>query len=171
LIRLFNRIRAAMTLAGPSVAIPSETASNEEPGSIRYILADAIEDTKPRSLISALGDPLSNLGEVLESVAFACRTKGEFPVAVISELHPGLIAASTVLIEFMPTRRYLPVRPDEYERHVRRRWSLMIAKWEFTKQIDLSLDFEAFLAEQMYGVAAEPAGPEQPVTYALASEA
>jgi hypothetical protein len=171
LIRLFNRIRAAMASAGPSVAIPSETASNEEPGSIRYVLADAVEDAKPRSLISALGDPPSNLGEVLESVAFACRAKGEFPVVVVSELRPGLIAASTVPIEFMPTRQYLPVRPDEYERHVRRRWSLMIAKWEFAKQIELSLGFEAFLAEQMQGVPAEPAAQKQPLGYALAREA
>jgi hypothetical protein len=171
LIRLFNQIRTAMALVGPNTATPSAIASDEEPGSIRYVLADAIEDAKPRSLISALGDPPLNLGEMLESVAFACRRKGEFPVAVVSELRPGLIAASTVPIEFLPTRRYLPVRPDEYERHVRRRWSLMIAKWEFSKQIELLLSFEAFLAEQMYGMPAEQAAKEPLFGYALAREA
>ena len=171
MIRLFNQMRSAMALVGPSTATASAASSGEEPDSIRYVLADAIEDARPRSLISALGDPPSNLGEVLESVAFACRSKGEFPVAVVSELRPDLIAASTVPIEFLPTRRYLPVKLDEYERHVRRRWSLMIAKWAFTKQIELSLGFEAFLAEQMHGVPAEPAAQQPPLGYALAREA
>jgi hypothetical protein len=171
LIRLFNRIGSALALVGPGVSPPLATASAEEPDSIRYVLACAIEDAKPRSLISVLGDAPPNIAEVLEAVALACRGNGEFPVAVMSELRPNLIALSTVPIEFMPTRRYLPVRADEYERHARRRWSLMIAKWEFTKQIELSLGFEAFLAEQMHAATAELAKQEQFVGYALASEA
>lgn len=135
------------------------------------MLACAIEDAKPRCLISMLGDMPANAGEVLEAVALACRGKGEFPVAVVSELRPDLIAASTVPIEFMPTRRYLPVRPHEYERHVRRRWALMIAKWEFARQIELSLEFEAFLAGQMHGIAEEQTGQQLLVGYALANEA
>jgi hypothetical protein len=150
-----------MSLAGSGRVEPVAAAPEEEPDSLRYILVDAAEDARPRSLISVLGEPPPNVGEVLESVAFACRSRGEFPVAVMSELRPDLIAVSTVPIEFMPTRRYLPVRPDEYERHVRRRWSLMIAKWEFDNEIELGLGFEAFLAEQLSEPAAdEPAARE-----------
>jgi hypothetical protein len=159
-----------MSLAGSGRVEPVAAAPEKEPDSLRYVLADATEDAKPRSLISLLGDPPPNIAEVLESVAFACRSRREFPVAVMSELRPDLIAVSTVPIEFMPTRRYLPVRADEYGRHVRRRWLLMMAKWDFAREVELGLGFEAFLAEQLSEPAAdEPAG--QPTGYALASEA
>jgi len=157
-------------MRNPGMAIASADQANEDPDSIRYVLTSAVEDAKPRSLISALGSPPRGIGEVLESVAFTCRRNGEFPVAVMSELLPELIAVSTMPIEFLPTRRYLPVRTDEYERHIRRRWSLMIAKWQFAKQVELSIDLETFLATQLQE--ADPAPAMQEVAdYALATEA
>lgn len=143
-------MRAAINARDSGVSGAS-AAPAEEAGSIRYVLSLAVEDAKPRSLIAMLGDPPPNVGDILESVASACRANGEFPVAVMSELRPGLIAMATVPIEFMPTRRYLPVREDEYERHLRRRWSLMMAKWEFAKHLEMGVGFEDFLAKQLAG--------------------
>ena len=85
----------------------------------------------------------------LHSVAFACRLRGEYPVVVMSELRPDLIAVSTAPIEFIPTFRHLPFRADEYERYVQRRWSLMLAKWNFGKQIELNMSFDDFVADQL----------------------
>jgi hypothetical protein len=129
--------------------VPLATDSTEEGDSIRYTFTLAEQDAKPRSLIALLGEPPPNVVEVLESVASACRASGEFPVAVMSELRPGLIATATVPIEFMPARRYLPVTAGEYERHLRRRWSLMMAKWEFAKHIEMGVGFDDFLIEQL----------------------
>ena len=67
----------------------------------------------------------------------------------MSELKPDLIAVSTAPIEFIPTFRHLPSRPDEYERYVQRRWSLMLAKWNFSKQIELNMSFDDFVADQL----------------------
>ena len=168
MIRLFRRLWPARLGDGAAAAVPAPGAETE---TIRYVLASAGEDARPRSLISMLGDLPPNAGEMIEAVAAACREQGEFPVAVLSDLRPDLIAASTLPIEFMPTRRYLPVRADEYERHVRRRWALLVAKWEFARQIELSPGFDAFLAAELHGVAAAPARLAPRAGYALASEA
>src|SRR5262249_38641801 len=104
-IRLFSRLRSAVPFGG-SDTTEAYTPVWQEHNSIRLNLALATEDAKPRSLISLLGEPPANIDEVLESVAVACRSRGEFPVAVMSELRPRLIATSTVPIEFIPTRRH-----------------------------------------------------------------
>ena len=119
----------------------------DDPASIVYVLTDPVEEAKPRSLITFLGEPPENIGEIIASVAFACRLRGEYPVVVMSELKPDLIAVSTAPIEFIPTFRHLPFRPDEYERYVQRRWSLMLAKWSFGKQIELNMSFDDFVAD------------------------
>jgi hypothetical protein len=155
---LVDRIRFAFAAREAGDTVPVVTATAEEADNIRYIFALAEEDARPRSLIALLGDPQANVGEVLESVAAACRNNGEFPVAVMSELRPGLIAAVTVPVEFMPARRYLPVTAAEYERHLRRRWSLMMAKWEFAKHIEMGVAFEDFLTEQLDSAAVPAAG-------------
>jgi hypothetical protein len=149
LVRLVDRIRAAIGAREAGDVLPLATDSTEEGDSIRYTFALAEQNTKPRSLIALLGEPPANVAEVLESVASACRANGEVPVAVMSELRPGLIAAATVPIEFMPARRYLPVSAAEYERHLRRRWSLMMAKWEFAKHIEMGVAFDDFVTEQL----------------------
>lgn len=141
--RVIDRIRArlAKTVA-PAAAAPAADAG------LAYVLTDPAQEARPRTLISFLAEPPDNIGEIVISVAYACELRGEYPVLVMSELRAGLIAASTVPIEFMPTRRHLPFDPDEYERYVGRRWSLMMAKWSFTRQIDLDRGFEEFVADQ-----------------------
>jgi hypothetical protein len=146
-------------------------ATPETVDSIRLALTLEIEDAKPRTLISVLGEPPPKVGEMLESVAFACRAIGEFPVAIMSELRPELISASTMPIEFLPTREYLPVGAHEYHRHVRRRWSLIIGKWEVSKQIELALGFEAFLAAEVLRPSMASRREGTIVGYALGSEA
>jgi hypothetical protein len=136
---------------GAAVALAAAEA--DEPDSIRYAFAQPDQDARPRSLIALLGEVPANAGEVLESVAAACRADGEFPVAVMSELRPRLIATASLPIEFMPAHRYLPVAVGSYERHLRRRWSLMSAKWEFTKHIEVGLGFEEFLKQQLSAAA------------------
>ena len=122
----------------------------DDPGSRHvYILTDPSEQAKPRSLVSYLGEMEPNVAEVIGSAAFACRAGGQYPVVVVSELRPDLIAAGEFPIEFIPSLRHLHISNDEYERYVRRRWSLMLMKWAFATQIALRLDFEAFLARQI----------------------
>ena len=77
--------------------------------SLRYQLLDEAEDTKPRCLISFLGELPQNIAEIVDTVVVACRDRGEFPVVVMSELRPDLIAANSAPIEFIPTRYYLPL--------------------------------------------------------------
>jgi hypothetical protein len=142
-----DRIRTLTVWREPTAGPPP--APSEQADSIRYAFAQPDQDALPRSLIGLLGEAPPNVGEVLESVATACRANGEFPVAVMSELRPGLIATATVPIEFMPARHYLPVEAGQYERHLRRRWSLMTAKWAFAKHVEMGLGFEDFLHEQL----------------------
>lgn len=137
------------SLLKPATKEPAQAATEDTADSIRLALESPIEDARPRTLITALGEQSSNLGEMLESVAHACRALGEFPVAIMSELRPDLISVSTMPIEFLPTREYLPVEVHEYDRYVRRRWSLTIGKWQASKQIELALDFESFLAAEL----------------------
>lgn len=138
---------SAMLRPAPKVTVPA--AMSAAAGSMRLALESPSEDAKPRTLISALGERSPNVGEMLESVALACRAIGEFPVAIMSELRPELISVATMPIEFLPTRDYLPVAAHEYDRYVRRRWSLIIGKWEASKQIELGLGFDAFLAAEL----------------------
>jgi hypothetical protein len=145
MIRLFN----LSAMLRPALKVTAHAVAPDAADGIRLALKSQSEDAKPRTLISALGERSAKVGEMLESVAHACRASGEFPVAVMSELRPELILMSTVPVEFLPTREYLPVEAHEYDRHVRRRWALIIGKWQASKQIELALDFEAFLAAEL----------------------
>jgi hypothetical protein len=156
-------------LRPPKVTVPAVMPAAA--GSIRLALESQSEDAKPRTLISVLGELSPNVGEMLESVALACRVTGEFPVAIMSELRPELISVATMPIEFLPTRDYLPVEAHEYDRHVRRRWSLIIGKWEASKQIELGLGFEAFLAAELRKPSVSSCRADAIVGYTLASEA
>lgn len=117
---------------------------------LRYVLADPALDARPRTLISFLGDLPETIAEMMETQADICRGSGGFPVAVVSELCPDLIAAGTMPIEFLPPRSHLALLElDDYERYVRRRWELLLAKWNFRDELEYGLSFEAFLAEQL----------------------
>jgi hypothetical protein len=149
--RVTDSIKASLTRANSSGAMDNPEAR------LVYVLANPLDEPKPRSLITYLGEPPISIGEILNSVAVACQLRGEYPVVVMSELRPDLIAINMVPIEFIPTLRHLPFAVSEYEHYVRRRWSLVLAKWNFTKQIDLGVSFDDFVADQL---ALEQRSPE-----------
>jgi hypothetical protein len=145
---LVDRLRALGTR--PDAAATEAAAPTDDPLlALRYVLTDPAKEAMPRTLISILGAAPGNVGEIIRSVAAACRQRGEYPVAVLSELLPEVIAESDIPIEFMPSRRYLPGAGGAYERYLRRRWSLMLAKWNFASQIELQLGFDEFLAAEL----------------------
>jgi hypothetical protein len=147
---LFDRLRRGLP-ARSAFDLPPVT-DNGASDTLRYVLADAAADARPRILISFLGALPKNIGEILESVAYSCRAKGEFPVAVVADLRPELMAVSATPIEFIPTRRHLFVLDaDEYQRFVRRRWSLIITKWNFASELTFGASFEAFIEAELTG--------------------
>lgn len=148
---LIDRIRLNVPWPGQSAAAtsPALPSPGKQEG-IRYVLADEDNEARARTLISLLGDMPPNIAEVLDAVSSACRANEEFPVIIMSELRPDLIAVSTTPIEFLPSRRHLrQLRDDEYRRYLRRRWALVLAKWNFASEIELSLSFDDFLATQL----------------------
>lgn len=144
--RIIDRVRDR--LLGAASHVPTADASGGA-DDIRYVLADAADEAKPRTLITFLGEPPANIAEILNSVAVACQLRGEYPIAAMSELRPDLIAVSPVPIEFLPTFDHLAVKADEYERYLHRRWSLLLAKWNISRQIDLYMAFEEFVDGQL----------------------
>jgi hypothetical protein len=141
-------------------------ATEDERDRLRYVLTDEADDARPRSLVSLLCALPPNVAEVLDSVTASCRGKGEFPVVVLPELRPDLTAVSSVPIEFIPTRRHLFVlNVDDYERYVRRRWSLIATKWCFASEIVLGANFDEFVEAQLrsdLSVPRETAAPLRP---------
>ncbi len=136
----FGRSKDAVRIVDPAAAGDS----------LQYVLRDPIDEAKPRSLISVLGAMPDNLAEILDTAVEACRANGEFPVIVLSELRPDLTAASSAPLEFVPTRSHLPsLSPEIYGRYSRRRWSLIIAKWDIASEITISSTIEEFLADQL----------------------
>lgn len=166
--RWFDHIRTTIPwLSHGNAASPADLPAADGQEGIRYVLVDGDKEARPRILISLLGDTPPNIAEILDAVAAACREAQEFPVIVMSELRPDLIAVTAAPIEFMPSRRHLRLlRDDEYQRYVRRRWALIMAKWNFASEIELSLTFDEFLATQMAAPAqdiAEPSASSKPV--------
>jgi hypothetical protein len=145
---LVDRFRALWTRSNATDAGPAPE-QGDPPVALRYVLTDPVKEAMPRTLISILGVAPANVGEIIQSVVAACQQRGEYPVAVLSELLPAVIAQSDVPIEFMPSRRYLPGDSQAYERYLRRRWSLMLAKWNFARQIELQMSFDDFLAGEL----------------------
>lgn len=142
--RLFGR---AGTWPAPA---PQEAAIDPAAASLRYVLADADVQALPRCLVSLLGNAPDNAGDVLDSVLTACRARQEFPVVVMSTLDPLLVAVTPAPIELMPPRAYLRVLDDaEYERYLRRRWGLLLAKWGFAAEIQLALAFDEFVEHEL----------------------
>ena len=122
-----------------------------------------VDDAKPRNLISLLGElAAEHRRNSRIRLCLRAESSGEFPVAVMSELQARSDRRlHRFPIEFMPTRRHLPVTADEYERHLRRRWSLMIAKWDFTKEIELGAQLRGLSCRANAEAAAEPLREEQ----------
>ncbi len=145
--RLLATISARLARAGRLGAGAAEPAAPAD--ELAYVLSNPTEEAKPRTLVGMLGEPSDNVAEVIESVATACRLRGEYPVALMSSLRPDVIAASTVPIEFMPTHAHLSFDAATYERYVRRRWALMSAKWKFVRQVELGMSFDDFLEQQL----------------------
>ncbi|WP_246704485.1 hypothetical protein [Rhizobium sp. P32RR-XVIII] len=136
----FGRPKRAVRIVDP--------AADED--SLHYVLHEPVDEARPRSLISVLGAMPASLAEILDTAVEACRANGEFPVVVLSELRPDLIAASSAPLEFVPTRSHLPsLSSESYGRYVRRRWSLIIAKWDISSEIALSSTIDEFLADQL----------------------
>ena len=159
--RVIDWIRAGVRRASSANVAAVCPAPGE---GLRYSLLDEAEDSKPRCLISFLGKLPENIAEILDTVVVACRNRGEFPVVTMSELRPDLIAVNSAPIEFIPTRHHLSLlTADEYERYVRRRWSLIVAKWSFANEIELALGFDEFVLVQT-----QPAAEGS--TYALAMD-
>jgi len=145
---VIDRFRALKGRLSPDA--PDHAAEPDDPlVALRYVLTDPAKQAMPRMLISILGAAPASVGEIIQSVAAACRQRGEYPVAVLSELLPEIIAQSDIPIEFMPSRHYLPGDGEAYERYLRRRWSLMLAKWNFAGQIELQMSFDDFLAGEL----------------------
>lgn len=136
-------------LIGASSAPATESVVGSLAAQLVYVLADPADEAKPRCLVSYLGEPPESIGEILNSVAVACQLRDEYPVVVMSELRPDLIAVNVVPMEFIPTRRHLPFAAGEYEHYVRRRWSLVLTKWNFSKQIELGKSFDDFVIDQL----------------------
>ncbi|PDT81702.1 hypothetical protein [Sinorhizobium sp. BJ1] len=135
---------------GRSRRITSAIDLAEEEKSLKYVFHDPTLEANPRSLISVLGTMPDNLVEILDTAVQACRDQAEFPIAVLSELRLDLIAARSVPLEFIPTRRHLPSVPAEiYGRYIRQRWSLIMAKWDVSNEIALSSSIDEFLADQI----------------------
>ena len=140
-----TRARLARAISFSAGALP---VVDDVAAGLVYVLVDPVDQAKPRTLITFLGEPPANIGEIVVSVAVACQLRGEYPVVVMSELRPDLIASSPAPIEFVPSARHLPFGAEEYQRYVHRRWSLMVAKWNFAKQIDLNMSFDDFVGDQ-----------------------
>lgn len=131
-------------------AVPPDAAEAADPAAgLVYVLTDPALEAMPRTLVNLLGEPPDNAHEIIASVAQACRQRGEYPVAVMSELRPEIVSASAFPVEFIPTFGHLPLGADAYESYARRRWSLMLAKWNFARQIELTVSFDDFLGGQL----------------------
>lgn len=145
-LRLIAGIKAKLANLASTGAVPA--AASDPAAQLAYVLANPADEAKPRTLVTFLGEVPQNIDEILEAVAAACRLRGEYPVALMTELKPDLIATCSMPIEFMPTRGHLPLPEDEYEDYVQRRWSLVLAKWNFVRQIELGASFEDFILDQ-----------------------
>ena len=106
-----TRARLTRAISFSTGAMP---AVDDLAAELVYVLVDPVDQAKPRTLITFLGEPTANIGEIIVSVAFACQLRGEYPVVVMSELRPDLIAASPAPIEFVPSARYLPFEAEQY---------------------------------------------------------
>jgi uncharacterized HAD superfamily protein/hypoxanthine phosphoribosyltransferase len=141
----FAKLATPETAAAASI---DEKVEDSAPD-ISYVLIDANDQAKPRTLISYLGPVTENVGEVIRSVRQACLLRSEYPVIVLSELRPDIMTSSEAPVEFLPEMRHVPaLKADEYERYLRRRWSLILEKWKIEREVTLASSLDEFLALQ-----------------------
>ena len=88
------RLARAISLSAGALPVVDDVAAG-----LVYVLVDPVDQAKPRTLITFLGEPPANIGEIVVSVAVACQLRGEYPVVVMSEIRPDLIASSRRLVE------------------------------------------------------------------------
>lgn len=105
--------------------------------------------TRPRTLISLLGPvPAAQEAAVL-AVAAKVAASGRRPVLCGSGLSLGVLVDGTFAVELLPRRSDLAVLSDaEYAAYLRRRWDILLAKWQITEEICLGQDFAGFLSAQ-----------------------
>ena len=126
-----------------------DAPGEDELDSLFYVLLDEEMEKRPRVLISLLGDPGENPEEVLGSISDICLARAEFPVVVMSDLQPALLATSTAPVEFLPQRKHVPLLgAEDYRRYVARRWSLLNEKWNVVQEITVGLSIDEFVREQ-----------------------
>lgn len=136
---------------GPATAAGDDptAAAVKEPYSIRLAFSDAAADGQARCLISFLG-PLEEHGaDMIDAAVESARDAGQVPVAVICELRPDLATTRDYPIDFLPMRAHVPILDRwSYDRYVRRRWDIMLLKWDCSHHIQLGVDLDEFIAAQ-----------------------
>lgn len=140
--RLFARTAAA----DPESRAPATPVRNP----LLYIDDDPATRSQSRVLISALGAAVPNREDQLLGVAAAIVAGGQRPVLAATHLSTAFLVAQRHPVEIVPMRADLHALSDsEYASYLRRRWTLILAKWAITEAIDLGLEFDLFLADQI----------------------
>ena len=120
---------------------------------IGYVLEAEGPVAVDRVLISFLGPVEPSREAQIEAAARAVETDGRQPVIVVNDLPIPYLIASRRPVELLPTRGQLGVLSGaEYEAYLRRRWTILRAKWAIRRDIVLGETLEIFLASQL-GVA------------------
>lgn len=127
---------------------PEADAAVEE-YTVRLELNDTAADRLPRCLISYL-EPLDENGaDIVDAAVQGAREDGRYAVAVVCELRPDLSTSRDFPIDFLPRREHLPMLDQlSYARYIRRRWDIMLAKWDCGHHIQLGPSLDEFIAGQ-----------------------
>lgn len=126
--------------------------SGGKPTSTHIAYLDQIPGDRPSSrvLVSALGETLESRDIQLRTIGAAVKAGGQQPVLVGTHLSSTFLVETAHPVELLPLRDDLKVLTTaEYESYVRRRWELILAKWDIDEAIDLGQDFGEFLADQI----------------------
>ena len=117
---------------------------------ITYIDHNPGDRPSSRVLVSALGETLESRDIQLRTIGAAIKAGGQQPVLVGTHLSSTFLVDAAHPVELLPMRDDLKVLTiAEYESYVRRRWELILAKWDIDEAIDLGQDFGEFLADQI----------------------
>lgn len=130
-------------------AIPAAGQAEPAPNLVRYVDSDPRSRPAVRVLISALGPSVPNREDQIRTVAAATLAGGQQPVVVATHLSTTFLVAEQFPVEILPLRSDLKALSDaEYDAYLRRRWTLILAKWAIAEEIDLGAELDAFLADQ-----------------------
>jgi hypothetical protein len=113
-------------------------------------LFDTDGSNLPRCLITALGAGLPNREALLASVVRRIKGQDKRPVVCATGLSLPFLVDAPVAIELLPCRQDLRVLTDaEYAAYLRRRWDIVLAKWQVEEVIALGAEFDEFLAAEL----------------------